>query len=164
MRNVGAYAMENSSIDADYTFVRSCSGAGFYSRANSNINAKNTACIRTSGGYYAKQNSNIQANFSYARDNSEYNFFSIQDSIVNCENAISVISRTLTPGSNNTITITTTPTIYAGMSVAHGSVKLGSFINKVGITELESGEVVPNSGDSWTVDSSSHINPSSGVN
>ncbi len=164
MRNVGAYAMENSSVDADYTFVRSCSGAGFYSRANSNINAKNTACIRTSGGYYAKQNSNIQANFAYARDNSEYNFFSIQDSIINCENAISVISRTLTPGSSNTITITTTPTIYAGMSVAHGSVKLGSFINKVGITELESGEVVPNSGDSWTVDSSSHINPSSGVN
>jgi hypothetical protein len=158
--------MENSLIDANLSFARGCAGPGFFARDNSSLNARNSSAQRTRGGYTARQNSNIQAQHSYATDNAEYNYIARNDSIVNCEKATSQISRNVTAGSTTTTSITTLNEIYAGLSNAHGQVNFGSFINKTGIIELESGTVVPNSGDDWAVDSTSHIEPpnTSGAN
>jgi hypothetical protein len=160
LRNGGFVAIENSSIDANISFVRGCAGPGFLSSDNSSINARNSSAQRTRGGYTARQNSNIQAQMSYARDNAEYNFIARNDSIINCQNATSAISRTMV--NNNTTTtarITTANQIYAGMSEAHGQSNLGSFINKTGIVEIETGDVTPNGADKWAVDASSNIEP-----
>ena len=160
LRNQAYMALENSTIDADYAFARGCAGAGFFASMNSNINAKSSAAIRTRGGYTANMNSNIAAVSSKAYDNAHYNFSAINDSSVNCSNAISFIGRTVNAGTETAASTLSVPKIYSGMSIAHGLSRFGSLINKTGVIEQTTDPVTPNSATKWAVDSSSNIEPS----
>lgn len=160
LRNQAYMALENSNLDVDYAFARGCAGAGFYASMNSSINARRSAAIRTRGGYSANMNSNVSATSAKAYDNAHYNFSATNDSVVNCTKSISFIGRTVNAGTETATSILSVPKIYSGMSIAHGLSRFGSLINKTGVIEQTTDPVTPNSATKWAVDSSSNIEPS----